>query len=466
MSARPRRHRSEIDVVEQRSAVVIGASMAGLCAASALAASGFQVTVLERDELSGRPRNRRGVPQDSQAHILLYRGMTVLEELLPGFRTDLLAAGAVAYDSGRMPWLSEYGWLDTELVGYEVVSATRPLMETVARGRVGGLSAVRLRDRVTVTGLERAGEGWLVRTEAGLLATRLVIDASGRSSRLPHWAAVSKEPTEEEVDARVGYASRLYRERRPMPISTGVMIFASPDNATAGLALPVEDRRWLVAAAGFGDHRPPREEAAFLRFLDDLRDPAIADLVAMLEPAGDVSIHRQTANRRRRCDRVADWPTGLLVVGDALCSLNPVYGQGITVAAQQAQVLGVALRRGRPVDRALQRLLFDATEAPWSIATTADLRQPTCPGRPNPVQRLSLAWGARLSRLAAAGDPRATSAILAVNNLMAPPTSLLQPALVLAAGRPLPSTRLPRPTVLEDLRRARREQPPAGPATV
>ena len=317
----------------------------------------------------------------------------MIESLLPGFRDDLLAAGAVPYDSGRMPWLGEYGWSSTGQAGYEVLSATRPLMEAVTRKRVTGLDGPADSRRGDRHGSEPDRRRLADRDRRRLsLSSQLVIDASGRSSRLSRWSVVPQDPIEEEVDAHVGYACRLYRELYPLPVRAGVMILASAECGRAGLAVPVEQRQWLVAGAGFGDRRPPRDEDGFGEFLTDLRDPAIADLVALLEPVSDVSIHRQTANRRRRWDRVPHWPTGLLVVGDALCSLNPVYGQGITVAAQQAQVVSRALERGHPVDRALQRRMVAVTEAPWSIATTADLRQPTCPGEPNPVQRISVAW--------------------------------------------------------------------------
>lgn len=447
--------------------------MAGLCAAATLARQGLTVTMVERDRLSPRPEHRRGVPQDIQAHVLLYRGITVLEELLPGFRADLLAAGAVAYDSGRMPWLGEHGWLDTRLDGYEVLSATRPLMETVTRRRVTELAGVAIRDGSTVTGIGRTPTGWRVRIDhsdestaaaADEVVGDLLVDASGRSSRLSRWGVLTAPPEMEEVDARVGYASRLYRERRQLPVRTGLMILADTASGTAGLALPVEHGQWLVAAAGFGDRRPPRDTDGFDRFLSGLRDPAIADLVGLLEPVGEVSIHRQTANRRHRFDRVREWPENLLVLGDALCSLDPVYGQGITVAAQQAEVLGEAVRRGHRVNRALQRRMVGLTDTPWAIATTGDLRQPTCTSEPGPAQRVSAAWVGRLSRLAAAGHPRATAALLAVNNLMAPPTSLLHPALLLAGARPSPTARLDRPAVLDDLSRLRRPLPPADPA--
>jgi 2-polyprenyl-6-methoxyphenol hydroxylase-like FAD-dependent oxidoreductase len=249
-----------------------------------------------------------------------------------------------------------------------------------------------------------------------------------------------------------------------MPLRTGVMIFSTVELGMAGLALPVEDQGWLVAAAGFGDRRPTRDESGFSRFLDGLRDPALADLTAALDPVGDVAVHRQTANLRRRWDRVADWPDGLLVVGDALCSLNPVYGQGMTVAAQQAEIVAKAARPGMPVDRALQRRMVAVTEAPWSIATTNDLRMPSCSDEASTVQRWSTRWASSVGRLAAAGDIRATRTIARINHLMAPPVAVFHPALIASVARGIPSRRLPRPAVLDELSRVRREHPQVGPA--
>jgi 2-polyprenyl-6-methoxyphenol hydroxylase-like FAD-dependent oxidoreductase len=448
-----------------RTAVVIGASMAGLFAAAALAHAGYEVTLLDRDRLPQRPASRRGVPQDEQAHILLYRGLTVIEELLPGFRADLRGHGAVSSDAGEMPWLSEHGWLESSRRGLEVLSATRPLLEAVVRIHVLRHPLVRLSDGVTVNGLHRRVDGgWAVHTEVGGVEAAVVVDASGRSSRLPEWLPELGHPPEQRVDARVGYSSRLFAERGSLPVRAGIMIISAPQIGTAGLALPVEHGRWLVAAAGFGDRRPPRDEEGYDRFLAGLRDPAIADLTAVLEPISPVRIHRQTSNHRRLWHRVAGWPDGLLVVGDALCAFDPIYGQGITVAAQQGRALEAALHRGRRVDRRLQRELSSVTEIPWSIATTADLRSPSCQEVPTPVQRISMAWTNRLAILAASGHPRATDTLSSVNHLMAPPAALLHPALLYAGCRRLPTERLPRPAVVEELSRVRRERQRADPA--
>lgn len=446
------------------SAVVIGGSLAGVLTGAALSRSGYRVTVLERDRLPDDPVTRRGVAQDRQPHILLHRGLVTIEHVLPGFRAELLARGAASFDGGEMPWLSEYGWLDTTVSTFEVVSATRPLIEVVARSRLAALTAARLADEVTVHGLRRDASGWAVESDRGDLRADLVVDASGRSSRLGPWLGVT--PDDEEVDARVGYTSRLFRPREPVALRTGVMIFASAEEGRAGLALPVEDGGWLVAAAGFGEHRPPRDTAGFEQFLRDLRDPALSELTAALEPVGDVAVHRQTANVRRRWDRVPDWPGGLLVVGDALCALNPVYGQGVTVAAQQAEIVARALRPPASVNRALQRRLVQVTDAPWSIATTNDVRLPSCRQSASTAQRWSNRWAGQVGRLAAAGNVRATHTIAAINHLMASPLALFHPALVAAVVRGIPPRRLGRPAVLDELsqRPGPPPPPPAAPA--
>ena len=459
----------ELSDAIDRHAIVIGAGAGGVLTAAALAQTGWQVTVLERDRLPAGAEHRRGVPQDRQAHILLHRGLQAIDGLLPGFRAELLARDAVPFDSGRMPWLSEHGWLSNDQSSWEVVSATRPLMDAVARDLLRRLPGVRIRDGLRVHGLEVAPGGWRVRADAeGAhevdFDAAAVIDASGRSSRLSHWLPQLPGLATELVDARVGYAGRLYAARGDPPLQTGLAIIGTLPDGASGLALPVEQGHWMVGAAGMGSSRPPRDPAGYRSFLAGLRDPAVADLLSTLEPAGEVTVHRQTSNRRFGWGRRADWPAGLLVLGDALCSLDPIYGQGITVVAMQAELLRDALSAGRPIDRRLQRQLLAVTDVPWSIATANDRRYPSCPANPSRSQQLSAAFTDRMGQLAATGDLRATKAFSDVYHLMAPPTAFLRPALLAAAARPLPSRRMPRPAVLQQLSSTRPGQPPEGRA--
>ena len=435
--------------------IVIGASLAGLLAAAASAAAGAETVIIERDVLPPTPEPRKGVPQGRQAHVLLHRGLLAADELLPGLRNDLLEHGAAQFDSGRMPWLGEYGWLPTWLPSFELISVTRPLLEHLARQRLLERSDITVHEGVRATGLRRHGSGWQVMAEDGAtFEADRVIDASGRSSRMPHWLDELgvRAPQPEQVDAHLGYACRLYRANGRPPLTTGVLISATPITQRSATALPVENDHWLVIGGGYGDHRPSREPAEFDAYLAGLPDPALADVAARLEPVSDIAIYRQTSNRRYRYGRARGWPAGLFVVGDAACAFNPVYGQGISVAAQQAMLLRDAWQAPR-----LQRRLDRVADFCWSVATSEDLRQPTSEGRQNLPQRILGAWTAELSRLTVAGDRRAYRTFSRVYHLMAPAHELFHPALFLAAARSAVVGRgrsAPRPEELEALRQA------------
>lgn len=439
--------------------VVVGASLAGLFAAVAAAGAGCRVSVLERDTLTDDPVPRRGVPQGHQPHVLLYRGLVAAEELLPGLRSDLIAAGAVPFDTGDLPWLGEHGWLRAGRPQFEVVSATRPLVELVVRERVRATAGVTLIAGDPVERVAREGGAWVVDTSDGTRhAADLVIDASGRNTRLQAWLdelGVGPVPTT-QVDARLGYATRMYAGS-PGADVPGVMVQATPQTLAGGLALKVERDRWLVVAVGFGDRRPPRDVAGFDEFLAGLRDPALSELVARLEPVDEVRLHRQTANRRLHVEQVRDWPEGLLVIGDALCSFNPVYGQGITVAACEALLLRRALDGRRAAARSARRLMgkFGGVQSlPWAIATGEDLRYPTSNGHQSRIQRLSERWIRQLGILAAHGNGRSQDTTARLYHLMGSPAELFDPRLVFAVARgrvARPGATLPRPPVLDAL---------------
>ena len=449
--------------------IVVGASFAGLLAAAAAAQAGARVIVFERDRLSDTPDPRPGVPQGLQPHVLLHRGLRALESLLPGVERDLLAAGGVKIDTGRMPWLSAFGWFPADAPSYEIVSMSRPLLELVIRRRVLADERIDLRDGARVRSLGRAGPRWEIRCADGSEAFGdLVVDASGRSSRLRHWldelgVAVPEPAT---VEASLGYAARRYRAPAPVPLRSGVVIAASQDTEAGAIALPVENDEWLVCAAGYGTKRPSRDVAEFDPFLQGLRDPVIAELAAVLQPVGDVAVYRQTGNRRHGYGKTRNWPDGLLVVGDALCAFNPVYGQGITVAASQAELLRTQLRErlsaGLPLTaadtRRIQRRLRDLTDLPWGVATGEDVRYESCDVEPSRGQRLSAVWTTRMIRLAVGGDPACRDAFFRLYHLMATPRALIGPGVVRAVARSvvrgLPPT-APRPAALDWLSEGR-----------
>ena len=383
---------------------------------------------------------RPSVPQDVQPHVFLHRGLVAAEKLVPGFRDDLLAAGAVAFDTAKMAWLGAQGWADRTGPTFEVLSVSRPLFEAVLRRRVVGLDGVQIIDGCQVTGLAKTARRWRVSTADGAdQDADLVVDASGRNSRVAVWLGDLLPGTVRttEIDARVGYAARRYRGDPQLGDIPGVLVAATPTTPTGGLAIAIEADGWLVAALGVGDNRPPRDEAGFNAFLAGLRDPAVADVARRLEPVGDVHVHRQTANRRRHFSETGQWPDGLIVMGDAFCAFDPVYGQGMTVGAAEAVLLGDALSTGFEPG-ASQRLLraFDKeVSLPWSIATATDLQFPTCPQAPTRLGAVQDSWARQLERLSVHGNPRAALALSSAYHLMARPHQMVAPALIWASIR-------------------------------
>lgn len=419
-----------------RDLVVIGASFAGMLAAAAAARAGFHVTVVERDRLPADAVPRSGVPQSEQAHILLRRGLLAMESLLPGLEQEMLDHGGHPFNTGQLPWLGEFGWLPQTDWSYPIISLSRPLLEHLVRRRVRALPTVEFCEETRVSGLRRTDSGWQVMDHEQVVAAGdVVVDASGRGSRMPHWLGELgvTVPEVTEIEPRLGYASRRYRGS--LPLATGAVVGATPKTLAGALTLPVEHDSWIVCAAGYGDRRPGRTSAEFDAFLAALRDPVLAEATRRLEPETEVSVHRQTGNRRHAYGRSPDWPAGLLVVGDALCAFNPTFGQGITVAAIEAAELGSALTRYDATSRStrsIQRRVSAAVELAWSVVVGEDLRMPTTDGQRNLGQRLIGAWTRRMVRLAVGGDEDCTRTFSSVYHLMGSPWLLVRPKVVAA----------------------------------
>ena len=229
-----------MEVVQGREVIVIGGSLAGLFAAAASASTGAHTTIIERDVLPTGPSSRKGVPQDRQPHVLLHRGLLAAEELLPGLREDLIRHGAAQFDGGAMPWLGEYGWMPTWIPAFELVSATRPLLEHLVRERVRGLPNVVIHEGVRVSQLHRFGGRWQVECEdATMSEADIVIDASGASSpasalALRSSATGSASRTRSMLTSAMPAGSTARTAR--LPLSTGIMIFAVPATGAGALA--------------------------------------------------------------------------------------------------------------------------------------------------------------------------------------------------------------------------------------
>jgi len=426
-------------------AMVLGASMAGLVAARVLSDSYGQVTVIDRDELPETPVHRRGVPHGRHLHALAARGQQALEELFPGLTAALVADGVPAGDllgNGRM-YLSGHR-LRQAHTGLVLLGASRPCLEGHVRTRVRALPNVRLLDRCDVVGLATTPDGRRVtgarvlrRADGSaeeLLAADLVVDATGRGSRTPTWleALGYPRPRDEQVRIGLGYATRTFR--RPSDRLDGdlaIIAAATPRHPRTGALVTLEGDRWMVTLAGIlGDH-PPTDPDGFSAFARSLRFPDIYEAVQDAEPLDDPVGFRFPASVRHRYEDLDRSPAGLLVTGDAVCSFNPIYGQGMSMAAVEALILRRHLERGiEPDPRRWYRDLGRAVDVPWDMAAGGDLVFPGVPGRRTPKLRLVSAYLVRL-HAAAADDARLAAAFVSVAGLVAPPQSLLRPAIAL-----------------------------------
>jgi 2-polyprenyl-6-methoxyphenol hydroxylase-like FAD-dependent oxidoreductase len=440
-------------------AVVLGASMAGLLAARVLSEFYRTVTVVDRDLMPAIGQHRRGVPQGRHLHALLARGAIVLEELFPGLRAELAERGAVLGDvSGNGRWMLSGHRFCQQNSGLVAILASRPFLEGHVREAVMGLPNVVLvdghdvcdltatADRRRVTGVRMARHNGVAPAE--VLPADLVVDATGRGSRTPTWLRQLgyPAPREDRVEIGLKYVSRVYRLRSgALGSDKGIVTAATPDHPRGGVLAALEGGRHLVSLFGMhGDH-PPTDPAGFEAFAAELLFPDIVEALQGAEPIGDPVAFRVPVSVRRRYERVTDFPQRLLVLGDAMCAFDPVYGQGMTVAALEAVGLRRLLGRGGAPDaRRYFRDIARIVDSPWTIAVGGDLAFPQVSGR-----RTAKVWmvNAYLARLhaAAAVDPTLAVAFLRVAGLIDRPESLLRPdrvARVLYAQRTTPR-RLP-----------------------
>jgi 2-polyprenyl-6-methoxyphenol hydroxylase-like FAD-dependent oxidoreductase len=395
-----------------------------------------------------------GVPQGRHLHALLARGQQALEELFPGLTAELVAHGVPTGDVlGNGRWYLNGHRLGQTHTGLVALCASRPFLEGRVRGRVRALPNLRFLDACDLLGLATTPDGARVtgtrvrrRVEGGaeeLLRADLVVDATGRGSRTPTWleALGYPRPPTEQVRIGLGYATRTYRlPPDPLGHDLGILHAPTPTHPRGGALLLVEGDRWMVTLAGMLGEYPPTDPDGFLAFARSLQFQDIHQAIRDGEPLDDPVGFRFPASVRHRYERLPRFPDGLLVVGDAVCSFNPIYGQGMSVAALEALALRRHLRRGVvPQPRRWFRELARVVDVPWEIAVGGDLAFPGVQGRRTTKLRLGNAYLARF-HAAATRDADLAGVFMRVAGLVAPPRSLLRPGV---AARVLRATLAP-----------------------
>lgn len=435
-------------------AVVIGGSVAGLLAARVLCDHFANVTLIERDELPDSPEPRAGVPHTRHAHGLLVRGQQTMEQLFPGLTAELHAQGALSANMGQEFALSIGGItvapFQTDLCA---TLCSRPLLEHALRQRVRALPQVRVlgqqralglltdsrRRRVTGVRLQWGGQKGAPAQE---LLADLVVDASGRGSRLPEWLEELgyQAPAEITIDAGAGYATQIYR--RPAQPPAWKVLYAmpqAPDHTRGAVLMPLEGERWMVTLTGLNGDHPPTDSAGFRAFAASVPSAALAAALAGAEPIGKPYGYRQATNRRRHYELLRRLPEGVVALGDSVCALNPVYGQGMTVAALGALALDASLRQQRrPTARGIQGLarrfykrLAQVNAGPWQLATGQDLRWELSAEerRAGPISRLIQRYFDRVL-ITMTDNGTIAARFTEVQNMVRSPAALFHPRIV------------------------------------
>jgi 2-polyprenyl-6-methoxyphenol hydroxylase-like FAD-dependent oxidoreductase len=424
-------------------AVVVGGSIAGLLAAVALAEHAARVTVVERDRYPDRPEPRKGVPQSKHTHLLLESGLLATERFLPGLEAELVAAGALQVRSPTEYLQNMRGrWFGRGPATSTTLCLTRPLLEHGVRTRVLAhprITAVQGTDVVGLTGTVERVTGVLLRerggeradTEPTELAADLVVDASGRSSRTPEWLerlGVAR-PVEDHVESGIGYATRVYRDGSDGALTDARLVYLVGETMGA-VIVPVEpEGTHMITFATPRGEPLPTDPGAFEALADRQPHPLVRQWLDKAEPVSPVFGYLRTENVRRAYDRVV--PDGLLVTGDALCALNPVFGQGMSTAALAAVALdeSLAARHGH---RRTQAALLAASGGAWAISTGADKARPGVTGNAARLTLRDKVTGWYLARVQerCGVNPEVQASFRRVLALLAPPTELFRPAVV------------------------------------
>ncbi len=435
-------------------AIVIGGSIAGMLTARVLTNHFAAVTVIERDVLPTTPDFRKGAPQARHLHGLLARGQQIVEGYFPGIGAEMTAQGAVPTNMG-----SEFRlYINSRPVqpfpwDIPLNACSRALLEWAMGQRLRALEAVRFREGYDVKGLCTDADGIRatgVRIQARhngaaeeVITGDLIVDASGRGSRLPVWltALGFPAPAETVVDAQAGYATRIYRRTANHNQSWKVVysIPQAPHQSRGCIIGPMEGERWQITLTGMNGDHPPTDAEGFVAFAHSIPVPELYRVLSQAEPLTDPIGYRHGANRLRHYERLPRHLEGVLAIGDSVYALNPVYGQGMTVAALGAAALDQLLGslRHHPADNAtglarrFQGMLAKVNTGPWQMATGQDLRWPSAGTdyKPDPISRLVQGYfGWVLAAMVENGEIAA--AFARVQHMLSSPASLFHPRIV------------------------------------
>lgn len=429
-----------------KQALVIGGSIAGLFAARILSDFFEEVLIIEKDQKREKHLTRTGVPQGSHGHALLKSGEEILTELFPGIVDELIADGSVKSDfTSELAWNHHGSWKVKYHAGISIIQQSRPFLEWHIQRRLEmipnisflyGTKAKRMlinSDSTSIIGVEIQKDG-----EAAMpLNADLVVDATGAGSNSTNWLRQLgfDAPQKTEVKVNLFYASRIYSWLSSKNKDWGnLLVYPNPPRQNRGGSIsPIENQRWMVTLLGYGVESPPSTVEEFINYAKSLEQPDVYEAIKNGTPETDVSVYRFPALRRFHYEKLQRFPNGLIVIGDAFCRIDPVFGQGMSIAALEAIALKKELQKAvnknklSQISKNTHRSFSKIIDVPWLIALTEDFRFTHTDGA-KPFGLPLLKWYVKRVILACESNQKVYGKLINVLQLKAHPISLFSPS--------------------------------------
>ncbi|MGA5677629.1 FAD-dependent oxidoreductase [Bacillus cereus] len=429
-------------------AIVIGGSMAGKFAAKALSTSFKEVIIIEADERWDGKSSRKRVPQSNHPHVLLKGGENAIEELFPNITNELIEAGSIINNFTRDLKWHQFGLWKQPFIGeVHMIQQSRPLLEWHIQKRIHQISNITIKYETLVKGLlVDAKLNKVCGVKVKYLETNtqeevhadLVVDASGFGSKSIEWLREYEiKVQEEKVRIDLFYATKMFKlkENEELDCCNMLMSPSFPDNPYGVLIQTIEDNRYFVTFSGYANEKAPQTDDEFYDFAENLSISNVTDFLNKAEGITDIKTYKIPYQVRRRFDLVNNVPEGLLVIGDAQCRFDPVFGQGVSVAAMEAHQLQLLLQDRKELDKTFTQQFYKKAatiiETPWDMTTTEISRHPQLKRELTTKQKFQLWYTKQIYRLSASNSD-VYIRLVRVMNLIRSPFHLFHPKVLLS----------------------------------
>ncbi len=441
------------DLLEGK-AIIVGGGVAGLLAARVLSSHFEQAVVLEKDVYPEKAVPRNGIPQSHHIHILLMKGKQILTELFPNLESVLISKGAHKVDLlADVKYHLATGFAMRLKSGMYTIACTRQLLENSIRHELLiQCQNVKIIDNSRVTGLTKCTNGNRILGVNALSNDalsdfydgKLIVDATGRRSETVQWLEKIgfEKPPKLKINSWIGYATQKYKIPNDLNLDWKSLIVLTnpPVNPRMAVIYPVEgDNIVMVGLLGIGKTYPPTDKGGFEEFAKQIGVVEVKEIIEKSKPVSSIFGYREIGSRKYLFDKMKKWPDNFIALGDSVCSFNPIYGQGITVAAMCAKILKSHLenngKTNNPIEKgfsqSFQRKVAKANSFPWLLGTSEDLRWPSSEGpRPNLLTKIMQKYVNDVMLLGPESEI-ATRSFFAMLHLLKSPLVLFHPSIIL-----------------------------------